>query len=122
MTNSECEGAAEAIIEDGAIVIRVPIAHLPQVLEVLEGGWLCGSYDTRWRLTDIQAFAKDFVSEINREDELGSTRIHKMFDAAMAWGAAEQRHEEEATSTALANATRELRALTTQQDRGDTEK
>lgn len=70
----------KAEIKDGDVVIRVPLAALPQVLE---GAWATCALDTRYKLTDVDAFAKELVSALNDEDEEGSTAIHKMFDAAI---------------------------------------
>ena len=70
----------KAVIEDNAIVIRVPLASLPQVVE---GAWALGSLDTRWKLTNVPLFARDFVRELNSEDEEGTTMVHRMFDAAI---------------------------------------
>lgn len=74
------DSSAQAVIENGSIVIRVPIAALPQVIE---GAWALGGIDTRMKITDADAFAKDLMHELNNEDEQGTTRIHKMFDRAM---------------------------------------
>jgi hypothetical protein len=71
---------ADATIEDGTIVIRVPVDALHQVLE---GSWASGALDRRWKLTDAPTFARDLVRELNREEEDGSTRVHRMFDAAI---------------------------------------
>jgi len=74
------EYAGQAIIENGCIVIRVPIRNLPAVVE---GSWAAGGMDTRFKVTDPDAFAKDLVIELNQEDVIGMTRIHKMFDRAI---------------------------------------
>lgn len=72
--------SGQAIIEDGALVIRVPLKNLPQVVE---GAWALGSLETRWKVTDVSAFAKELCLALNEEDEQGTTTIHKMFDAAI---------------------------------------
>lgn len=72
--------SGRAVIEDGAIVIRVPIANLPAVVE---GSWAAGGMDVRFKVTEPDAFAKALVVELNEEDEGGTTRIHKMFDRAI---------------------------------------
>lgn len=69
-----------AVIEDGCIVIRVPIQNLPAVVE---GSWAAGGMDTRFKITDPEAFAKDLVTELNHENDIGTTRIHSMFDRAI---------------------------------------
>jgi hypothetical protein len=69
-----------AVIEDGVIIIRLPIENLPAVVE---GSWAAGGMDVRFKVTDTKAFAKDLVAELDREDDAGTTRIHKMFDGAI---------------------------------------
>ncbi len=71
---------SDAAIENGAIVIRVSLAALPQVVE---GAWALHALDKRWKLTDVPTFAKELVHELNREDEQGTTMIHRMFDTAI---------------------------------------
>jgi len=78
--------SGEAVIEGGAIVIRVDISALPMVVE---GAWAAGGMDLRLKVTDAKAFAKDLVRALNDEAEDGTTAIHKMFDAAI-WEASEQ--------------------------------
>jgi hypothetical protein len=72
--------AGQAVIEDGCVIIRVPIKNLPTVVE---GSWAAGGMDTRYKVTDPEAFAKDLLMALNDEDDIGTTRIHKMFDAAI---------------------------------------
>jgi hypothetical protein len=72
--------SGQAIIENGAIVIRVPVENLAAVVE---GSWAAGGMDTRFKVTGAAEFAADLVQELNREDDIGTTRIHKMFDAAI---------------------------------------
>lgn len=72
--------AAQAVIEDGAIVIRVPIANLQAIMD---GGFACAAYDKRYRVTDPEGFAKEIADALNDEDEEGSTPVHKLFDAAI---------------------------------------
>lgn len=77
LTNKQ---SAEAVIKDGWILIGVPITNLGAALE---GAWACGENTPRYRVTDADAFAKEVVSELNRESETGTTMIHQMFDKAM---------------------------------------
>lgn len=49
----------------------------------MEGAWALGVLDVRYKIIDAHDFAKDLVHELNREDEQGTTRIHKMFDGAI---------------------------------------
>jgi hypothetical protein len=69
-----------AVIERGAIVIRVPLATLPMVVE---GAWATGNLTPRYKITDADAFARDLVNELNGESEDGTTRVHSMFDKAI---------------------------------------
>lgn len=71
---------AKAVIEDGVIIIRLPVDNLPAVLE---GSWASGGINTRWKLPDARAFAKDLALSLNREDEAGNTLIHRMIDKAI---------------------------------------
>lgn len=74
------DNSGTAVIEDGVIVIRLPVANLPAVVE---GAWLASGIDIRYKVIDPVAFAKALCVELNQEDESGSTRIHKMFDRAI---------------------------------------
>lgn len=74
------DDAARAIIEDGAIVIRMPIANLQAIMD---GGFACAAYDQRYRVTNTDGFAKEISYALNDEDEEGSTPVHKLFDAAI---------------------------------------
>jgi hypothetical protein len=77
---SAMDNSGRAVIEDGAIVIRVPIAYLPIVVE---GAWASGYFHTRWKLTNPDEFAAELMNELNAESEDGTTRIHRMFDGAI---------------------------------------
>lgn len=74
------DNSGRAVIEDGTIVIRVPIANLAMVVE---GAWASGFFQTRWKVTDPAQFAAELVNELNAESETGTTRIHRMFDGAI---------------------------------------
>lgn len=71
---------AEAFIENDTITICVQVAALA---DVVEGWWVSGNSDTRWKVTDPEAFAKEIVRALNEEDEQGNTMIHGMFDDAL---------------------------------------
>lgn len=71
---------AKAIIEGGAIVIRVPIANLQAIMD---GGFACAAYAQRWKVRNPDLFAKEIADELNDEDEEGSTAVHKLFDSAI---------------------------------------
>jgi hypothetical protein len=74
------ENSGRAVIEDGSIVVRVAIGALDAILE---GAWRCGIFQDRWRATDPAKLAEGVVRELNAESENGTTRIHKLFDAAI---------------------------------------
>lgn len=71
--------SARAVIEDGQIVIRLPIENIPTAVD---GAADLGTLDAPFKVIDPQAFAQDLVSTLNDEDEEGTTMIHKMFDKA----------------------------------------
>lgn len=77
----EIDNSAVAIIEDGSIVIRVPIANLQTIMD---GGYACNAYPERYKVTNPEGFAEEISRELNCEDEDGTTAIHKLFDAAIA--------------------------------------
>lgn len=68
-----------AIIEGGAVVIRFP---LDAMQTAMDGAWSLRALDTRYKITDINEFSKEFARALNREDEQGTTEIHKMADRA----------------------------------------
>jgi hypothetical protein len=70
---------AEAHIDDGVIVIRVPVSVLPDALR-----WDPRVDHSGVTVTDADGFARDVVREMNREEEDGSTAVHLLFDRAMA--------------------------------------
>lgn len=64
------ENSGQAIIEDGSIVIRVALSALPMVIE---GSWATGNLPMRYKITNPDEFAADLVSQLNQEDEGGTT-------------------------------------------------
>lgn len=74
------KNGGEAVIEGGCIVIRFPIEALSQVIE---GAWAMNALDTRYCITDGEVFAKELMRALNREDEQGTTPIHRMCDKAI---------------------------------------
>lgn len=80
MTDRDGEYSAEAIIESGCIVIRVPIANLQAVMD---GGFACLAYAKRYKVLDAPKAASDICAALNDEDEEGTTPIHHLFDAAI---------------------------------------
>ena len=91
------EENGQAVIENGALVIRVSLESLPAVVE---GAWAAYGMPLRLKITDADAFAKELVGELNAEQEDGTTSIHRMFDKAI-WAAFEngaegvEEHEEQ---------------------------
>lgn len=73
------EDGGRAIIEGDSVVIRFP---LDAMQDAMDGAWGLHKIDTRYKITDIQEFAKEFVRALNREDEQGTTDIHRMADKA----------------------------------------
>lgn len=74
------QDSAKAIIEDGCITIRIPVAFLDTIVE---GGPLFTENGLGFKVTDLDAFAKDLLHELNREEEDGTTPIHRMFDSVI---------------------------------------
>jgi hypothetical protein len=70
---------AEAVVEDGCIVIRLAIKNLSMAVE---GAYALGAIDAPMTVTDADEFANDVVSALNDEDEEGTTLVHQMFDKA----------------------------------------
>lgn len=73
------ESGGRAVIEGDAVVIRFP---LDAMQTAMDGAWSLRAFDTRYKITDINEFAKEFRNALNREDEQGTTEIHKMADRA----------------------------------------
>jgi hypothetical protein len=70
----------KAVIRDGVVEIRFPITALPLALS---GACDLQAIEPRYEVTDAELFAKALVRELNKDDEQGTTRIHRMLDAAM---------------------------------------
>lgn len=81
------QNGGKAIIKDGALCISVKIEDLHQVLE---GAWAMNALDQRYKVTDAKAFAEELCTQLNEEDEQGTTLVHRMFDKAIVnaieWG------------------------------------
>lgn len=68
-----------ARIEGEDIVIRLEIAVIPIALEIaVDIGTVSPA-----KIFDAPLFAKDFVAELNREDEEGTTPVMTLFDKAL---------------------------------------
>lgn len=63
----------EAVIEDGYIVIRVPIRALPLILAG-------NQHEVLPKVTDPELFAIDLVQCINGDDETGYNAFERWFD------------------------------------------
>lgn len=70
----------KAKIEKQAIVIKVPFADMPKIVEA---AWACNALEVRFKVTDTKKFAEAFLAELNSEEEDGSTPIHRMFDSVI---------------------------------------
>lgn len=81
--------SGRAVVEDGALVIRVPLETLPAVVE---GAWGAGTWDKRLLVTSTAKLASELCLVLNDEDERGTTLVHKMFDSAL-WEAYDQGYE-----------------------------
>lgn len=72
-------------IEGDAIVIRLPIDVVPVCVDT---AWARGFGDPtgkhEWAITNPEGFAADVVRELNREEEDGTTPVHKLFDEVLA--------------------------------------
>lgn len=70
-----------ANIEGEEIVVRIPLDALPLAASV---AWdeHYGFEQHNLVVEDVQAFAKEFVFELNRENEVGDTLLHFAFDKA----------------------------------------
>ena len=68
------------MIEDGCVVIRVPIARLP---ECIEASWASGILDERWRVEDSAEFAQELVTALNHEEEDGTTPVMQLLDTTL---------------------------------------
>jgi hypothetical protein len=72
---SDIQNSGRAVIEGDDIVIRVAISALPVILEGIGG-----MFDDHYVVSDLKEFARDIVYELNREEEDGTTQIHRLFD------------------------------------------
>lgn len=75
LKNGSKAPTGNAEIEGDQIVIRVGIPHLPHAVSVAPTAY-------GFKVTDVSIFAAQLVRALNREDEDGSTPIHRMFDRA----------------------------------------
>ncbi len=74
--------AANIEIEGGEIVIRIPIDALPIAAPIaFDGAYGFGNHAIA--VTDVAAFAREFLIELKRESETGETAVTRMLDAAV---------------------------------------
>lgn len=78
--STETDTGGQAVVEGDAIIIRVPIDALQ---DILDGSSPSYGMAERYTVTNNAMFAAEICHAINDEDERGETPFHKMFDAAM---------------------------------------
>lgn len=66
-------------IRDGAIVIAIGVYTLRHAISLASN---IDDPEGEILITDSDAFARDLVSELNREDEQGTTPVHRLLDQA----------------------------------------
>lgn len=71
--------AGVAIIEKGCIVIRFP---LDAIQTAMDGAWGMNVLNPRQKVTDQGEYARELVQLLNREDEQGTTQVHRLMDWA----------------------------------------
>ena len=64
-------------IEEGALTISIGIGVLAYAVQMNENSWESG-----WRIADIPVFAKEVLRELERDDETGATRVHRLLEDA----------------------------------------
>jgi hypothetical protein len=69
----------EAKIEGDDIVIRLYVGTLPVIVS---GGWACNALPPL-KVTDSGEFAKELCRSLNREDDEGTTPIHRLIDKSV---------------------------------------
>ena len=70
----------EVKLENDTIIISLPIENIPAVVE---GSWASGFMETRMKVSNAEAFARDLLHALNAEQEDGTTVVHRMFDKAI---------------------------------------
>jgi hypothetical protein len=69
----------DAVIERGAIVIRFPLDALQSAMD---GAWGMNVLNSRQKVVNEREYANELVRLLNREDEQGTTQVHKLMDWA----------------------------------------
>lgn len=70
----------EVEVEDGQIIIRFPLACLRLAMA---GAIELGTVPAGWLVAWGDKLASDMVAELSREDDEGTTPVHRLLDAAM---------------------------------------
>lgn len=69
-------------VEDGVLHIRIGVDALAYAVQCWPE-WPCDdNCEPLFRITDNDKFATEFVRELKREEEDGSTLLHRAFDKA----------------------------------------
>jgi hypothetical protein len=71
----------EAQIKGKFITIKIPISVLSEEY-VIPGELLDDDFKPKFKVSNLKEFARDFVAELNREAEDGSTPITDLLDNA----------------------------------------
>jgi hypothetical protein len=74
---ADLKKSGQALIEGDEIVIRVAIEALPTIVDASPLA------PAEFSVTDAVTFAAELVKELNREEEDGTTPIHRMFDVVI---------------------------------------
>jgi len=69
----------DAIIEKGSIVIRFPLDALQSAMD---GAWGMNTLSPRQKVVNKREYANELVRLLNREDEQGTTQVHRLMDWA----------------------------------------
>lgn len=74
--------ALKVEIVDGELVISIGISTLCFAIDHSPEMW--NEEEDKPRITDEAGFAHDILEQLTREEEDGTTPVHRMFDAAAA--------------------------------------
>lgn len=74
-------------IDGRAVVIKIPIPYIKHIAETMNED---PTFGTQLKVLDPERFAADILSEFKREEEDGSTSVHRMLESAITsaieWG------------------------------------
>lgn len=71
----------EIEVKDGALVITMPVELLCHAVQ-FGNDWPCNEHGPTARINNAEGFAHDIVRALEREEEDGTTLVHRMFDKA----------------------------------------